>query len=364
MSIRSILDHWHPVLLSRSLGNRPVGLQVAGEQFALFRTSSGEVGALSDVCPHRRMRLSAGCVVNDRLQCGYHGWTFSPDGDGESPGTPRLHARTVACETREAHGVIWLRAMGSTTAFPDFSGVEFGYVPMVCLQHDIAAPLELVLDNFNELEHTPTTHAMFGFPLERMREVELELEPADDCIRIRYRGPSKVYPWLFRKFLGLSRDVVFHVNGITRYSPVHTFGDYHWTDARTGKRSWVSVRNAHFLTPLDAGHTRLITFSFMRLERPGWNFLLPFVRPFMRHSHDKEIREDQRVLNGLADKQTSLAGLKLSRFDRVLGLNRERIERVYRGDSSASSEPEPSRTREESRLDAPGTVHLADLRPH
>jgi len=40
-----------------------------------------------------------------------------------------------------------------------------------------------------------------------------------------------------------------------------------------------------------------------------------------------------RILEGLADQRANLEGMKLSRFDKALGLNRERIERVYRGRS-------------------------------
>jgi hypothetical protein len=50
-------------------------------------------------------------------------------------------------------------------------------------------------------------------------------------------------------------------------------------------------------------------------------------------SHEVDL--DVRILAGLANKDPNIAGMKLSRFDRVLGLNRERIDRVYRGlDSS------------------------------
>jgi hypothetical protein len=197
-----------------------------------------------------------------------------------------------------------------------------------------------VLDNFNELEHTPTTHGMFGYPLERMHEVEAEFAPSDDEVWITYRGPSKVYPFLFRTYMRLSRQTIFHCRGVTRYSPVHTFGDYHWTDERSGKRSWVGVRNAHFFTPLDEGNTRIFTFSFMKLSDPRFHWFLNFVRPFMRHSINKEVNEDKRVLDGLADKTPALDGLKLSRFDRVLGLNRDRIERIYRGKGGIQAPPE------------------------
>ena len=53
-------------------------------------------------------------------------------------------------------------------------------------------------------------------------------------------------------------------------------------------------------------------------------------RWLMRKHLAKEIGFDMDILNGLANYETSLEGMKLSRFDRVLGLNRERIERIYR----------------------------------
>jgi hypothetical protein len=46
---------------------------------------------------------------------------------------------------------------------------------------------------------------------------------------------------------------------------------------------------------------------------------------------DKEIRADVAMLEHLADYSTAIEGLKLSRFDKVLGLTRERIDRIYRG---------------------------------
>jgi hypothetical protein len=50
----------------------------------------------------------------------------------------------------------------------------------------------------------------------------------------------------------------------------------------------------------------------------------------MRKHLDRQIRLDLEILKGLASQETGIEGLKLSQFDRVLRLNRERIERVYR----------------------------------
>jgi len=54
------------------------------------------------------------------------------------------------------------------------------------------------------------------------------------------------------------------------------------------------------------------------------------VRWLVRGKIDREIRLDKEILEGLADQSASLEGMKLSRFDKVLALNRERINRIYR----------------------------------
>src|SRR5262249_49772006 len=156
---------WHPVLKSKELRKRPVGIRLAGRNIVLFRAASMPV-ALADECPHRRMRLSLGEMVGPKLRCRYHGWTFDAAGQGESPGTPKMHACPTTFTPREAHGAIWVKSANSDPVFPDIEAD--GYLPICTLRHQLRAPLELVVDNFCEIEHTPTTHALFGYDLQRM----------------------------------------------------------------------------------------------------------------------------------------------------------------------------------------------------
>src|SRR5438874_2293638 len=115
----SMLDYWHPVLRSRDVPrDRPVAVKLAGRELAVFRPAPGQVAALSDQCPHRRMRLSVGKVKGGRLECAYHGWTFSCAGEGESPGTPKLHACVESFDCQEAHGAIWIKGRGVDRPLP------------------------------------------------------------------------------------------------------------------------------------------------------------------------------------------------------------------------------------------------------
>lgn len=83
---------WWPIALSTEIvGTKPKGLFVAGEPIVLFRDADGQIRALEDRCPHRRVPLSLGTVRPEGwLQCGYHGWSF--DGTGKCVDIPSLRA--------------------------------------------------------------------------------------------------------------------------------------------------------------------------------------------------------------------------------------------------------------------------------
>jgi hypothetical protein len=61
---------------------------------------------------------------------------------------------------------------------------------------------------------------------------------------------------------------------------------------------------------------------------------LRLARWYIKKQTATEIDADIDMLQYMADYEPGLAGLKLSRFDKSLGLNRERIQRIYRGEST------------------------------
>jgi phenylpropionate dioxygenase-like ring-hydroxylating dioxygenase large terminal subunit len=326
----SILDHWHPILSSHRLKKNAVaGVRLAGHDLAVFRDAQGELGALTDHCPHRRMKLSLGKIRQNKLQCAYHGWTYDKKGQGESPGTPKLFACARHYEVREEWDAIWVRNPGATTEFPRF---EVGGFYNVCnLTHRVKAPLELTLDNFCEIEHTPTTHAFFGYPLDRMQDVHVEFQPTETSVRVINHGPSKPISPVLRALVGIRKQDEFMDDWTTYFSPVYSVYDHWWRCPKTGKESMVRWRLYIFFVPVDDDETAIFTFAFTKSRYPGPTGGVRLFKWLLRSRLDYEIRLDVRVLEGLADKNPSIEGMKLSRFDRVLGLNRERIERIYRG---------------------------------
>ena len=68
---------WATALCESVSGEKPLAVVCNGEALVLFRNAAGELCALEDRCPHRRVPLALGTVTPKGLQCGYHGWTFN-----------------------------------------------------------------------------------------------------------------------------------------------------------------------------------------------------------------------------------------------------------------------------------------------
>jgi phenylpropionate dioxygenase-like ring-hydroxylating dioxygenase large terminal subunit len=328
----AMLDHWQPALRSSDLRRKPVGVAIAGEQIALFRTASGKVAAVSDECPHRRLKLSVGEVVGEKLRCKYHGWTFDACGHGESPAAPKLTACTAAYDVREQYGLVWLKSLHSNPEFPTIEAPGFYHI--CTLDHVIPAPLELAVDNFNEIEHSGTVHDTFGYDLERLHEVQVRFESTEDSVTVINSGPTKRLNRLFSWFLGIRAGDIFHDHWTTRFSPVHSVFDHWWTSPDGQRESMVRWRIFIFFVPQDDKSTRIFSIAFAKSRYPGLTGGLRFLRWVFRREIDREIRADVSMLDHMASYDTGIEGLKLSRFDKVLGLTRERIASIYRGQSS------------------------------
>jgi vanillate O-demethylase monooxygenase subunit len=323
----SELDHWHPVLEARALGRRPVAIKLCGREVVAFRAGDGTLGALEDRCVHRRMRLSEGRVEDCRLVCPYHGWSYACDGAAESPATPKLHAQVLAWDVSAWHGAIWLRARGARADFPRFDAD--GYRFTGTMARLVKAPIELVLDNFIEVEHTPEVHSLLGYDPGRVAEVEIKVETADGEVRVLNAGPQKRLSWFIRSSFGIGARDSFHDDWTTRFSPVYTVYDQWWSKPDGGARP-DRLKFYVFFNPIDAGTTQIFVFSFVQFR--SWRRLAYlFLERLLNFLVAREMQLDCQMVEKIADKTVSLEGMKLSRFDKPLAEARRRLERIYRG---------------------------------
>lgn len=319
------LDHWHPVLLSREVREEPVPVRLAGAELVLFRDADGRVAALEDVCPHRGMRLSRGSIVDGNIVCPYHGWAFAADGKAVVPPARNRHACASAFDSIERYGLVWVKPAGVVARFPRV--VVDGFHHVNTFRRRVHAPLELVLDNFIEVEHTPSTHALLGYP--SLEAVTTEVVADDDRVYVRNSGPQKRVPAPLAVIAGIRTGDEFIDEWTTYFSPVYTVYDHIWRDPHDGSLK-EHLRTPVFFVPEDEQTTTLIVSTYSQrplLGRLGFN-AIGFLAVALLSRFEVEL--DVEMVESLADKSTSLEGKKLSRFDTALGRARERLETIYR----------------------------------
>ena len=74
-------NYWYVAATDSEIGRKPFRRIIMNEPVVFYRTEDGAPVALEDRCPHRRLPLSMGKLVDgDVLQCYYHGLRFDRTG--------------------------------------------------------------------------------------------------------------------------------------------------------------------------------------------------------------------------------------------------------------------------------------------
>ena len=150
--------------------------EIAGESVIITRDAQNKVRAFYNVCRHRGTRLVTepeGKFLN-RIQCGYHGWTYGLD--GRLIGAPHMEEGSGFCreeyplnkvhaETWDGHIFINLDHEAQPLA-EQLADLLQKFVPWRMNQlrlhrrivYDVRANWKLVMLNYNECLHCPVLH--------------------------------------------------------------------------------------------------------------------------------------------------------------------------------------------------------------
>jgi nitrite reductase/ring-hydroxylating ferredoxin subunit len=108
--------YWLPALLTNEVpepDSPPVRVRLLGEDLIAFRDTNGDVGLVTNACPHRGASLFFGRNEEAGLRCVYHGWKFDVTGACvDMPSEPaesnfKTKVRTRAYATYESGGMVW-----------------------------------------------------------------------------------------------------------------------------------------------------------------------------------------------------------------------------------------------------------------
>jgi phenylpropionate dioxygenase-like ring-hydroxylating dioxygenase large terminal subunit len=184
-----IKNSWYVAANPQELpAGKIVGRTILNIPLAIWRLPTGKVLVAFDRCPHRATPLTMGRIVENTIQCGYHGAQF--DEAGQCIAVPgQAHAPAKGCALKmypvlESYGFLWVwmgdgppQSLETTLArfaigdHPDWHG-DSG------LFESLKANFKLVSDNLFDITHAEFIHSeSFGGPETRYYR---KMEPGND----------------------------------------------------------------------------------------------------------------------------------------------------------------------------------------
>ncbi len=213
-----VLRHyWYPVAFERELDEFPVKeVRLLGENWAVFKTPSGDYGIVDERCPHRGASLAYGIVEDAGLRCGYHGWLFNtagecveilaePDsspkfragcgvragkaqllggmvwvyvGEGTAPELPRYEAYVMNGYRDIGHSMLpcnWLQIMENSVDPYHVEALHGNYFEFVARQQGTPMPESFVANKHEKVAFDPFDHGII-----KRRLLEGQSEDSDD----------------------------------------------------------------------------------------------------------------------------------------------------------------------------------------
>lgn len=205
MMCRMFKNFWYAIAFSDEITTKPSRHRILAQDLVLWRTRSGQVRALSDLCVHRGARLSGGWVdeSSENIVCPYHGWGYAGDGacavipanrDGK---VVSKKARVDSYPVEERHGWVWV-FMGDIpeedrVPIPDLGFMEDPTYRAIRGEWLWDANYERVVENGTDQSHTAFVHrGVFGNPDDaEVGEFEIDAHAWDASLSVAQRSPRK-----------------------------------------------------------------------------------------------------------------------------------------------------------------------------
>lgn len=271
---------WYVAAWDRDVGAGLVPTTVLGEAIVMYRKLDGNVAALEDACPHRKLPLSMGRLKGDEVECGYHGLTFDCSGACvRSPGAERIppSARVRAYPVESRYGLLWVWMGDAHKADPAtiFHVEHWGDPAWGLNQGDamgVACNYLYITDNLLDPSHVTWVHPT-SFAGAACEDAPLETTVASNGVTVsRLMNDVDAAPFYapFLKFAGrCDRKQQYEVRFASHaaikavFRPAGSGGD-----GAAPHPDMFIMDSYNLMTPIDANNTKYYWFQ-MRNFAPG-----------------------------------------------------------------------------------------------
>jgi phenylpropionate dioxygenase-like ring-hydroxylating dioxygenase large terminal subunit len=257
-----IRNAWYVAAWADEIGTVPLARRICNEPVVLFRDQENQVAALLDMCCHRGAPLHMGRVVEQGLECGYHGLTFDRSGrcvrvPGQERILERTRVRSFPVVDKDAFVWIW---MGDPAMADPAKIVRWEYHndtrnwPHKHTLYPIKAAAMLMVDNLMDLTHLGYVHTstIGGNPATHV-EARMETERTPLGLKFTRWMLNSIPPPTYVKAVGFQG----RIDRCQRFEFIAPGSVLQWTGAaeageyRDGdtSRSKLAFRLFHGLTP-------------------------------------------------------------------------------------------------------------------
>ena len=191
-------NHWYVAAWSEDLGRETIARVLLGDSVVLFRGQDGTPVALENRCPHRNLPLSEGRLIDDGIECGYHGLVFDCRGvcthvPGQQDVPDWARVRRYPVIERDRWVFIWMGdpELADEAAVPDYHArIADPDWFAVTGQALVKGGYRLVLDNLLDLSHLSYVHSSTTGNRAVAEAADLITEVEDDYVRVTRWMPS------------------------------------------------------------------------------------------------------------------------------------------------------------------------------
>jgi len=269
---------------------KPISRLILGQPLVLFRDGGGNARALLDRCLHRNAPLSEGVVLEGKLACPYHGWTY--DGSGRCVGIPSCQDHKPVpglpvlqgYPTREQDGLVWVWMGQTEPDRPPFSMPYWSepgwtaYYMVTPFENEVTH----LVENFMDVPHTVFVHRKW-FRSPARKRVRTLVERTPDSVLVTYDQPSDSIG-ISSRILNPQGRPMLHTDKF--YMPNNTRVDYDFG----GSTGFVITSTCTPRGPMD---TLVYTLISVKLGHPLANAIGRALLPFYTR---EVIRQDVDIM--------------------------------------------------------------------
>ncbi len=324
---------WYVVAWSSEITHELRQIRVLGKKICVYRTRAGEVVALEDACPHRKLPLSKGRMKGDDVECGYHGLTFdcvgqcvSAPGKGRIPSSAKVHSYPV----HEKYELVWIWMGNPAMAEPsEIFEIEHYDDPDWGINRGAAMEIRCnylyMTDNLLDPTHVAWVHQS-SFAQDATKDTPLSVTKKDNGIVV-HRWMMDVEPAPFYKKVVEFEGNCDRLQHYEVHYPSHALIKAVFTPAGTGgpdgplhARTFI-MDSYNFMTPTSETETRYYWFQ-LRNIRPDDAELSRMMSEDVRHAFEEDLAVLEEVQIGMDEKESPHIDLSIDggqlRFRRQL----------------------------------------------